>query len=728
MRNLWEILSPLTTAIPMPRAQALALLAGLLLLGLALLLLSLTRWGQARPLSKCIALSIFAHLLLILGAYRIGTFHELPGPQDEVFRVVFVAADEPVPVADSTVEPEREAVPELPPPDVAWSPDEVTLEEPLREAAPVADAPREDAPREHAVPDEVPVQEGSVAEAAREADSLEEVLVQDVPGEAVLVDDTLRESSDPVLAERIPPSAEQTETMPGPAVPPVPAPPEELPAEVRALARQLGNLDSLFEDFPAPLPPPLMDRDDAPSARKPAVPHEAEFADPDWEAPLEELTEEPLVVADEDRGAEHAEVFGGEAREESDPRRPPPAATEVAVRPEREAPLPLTPIPPAVRSPELAAPQVQLVPARPADGAPLPKTYRGRAAADRQQLLQQHGGTAETEAAVVSALEWLAANQEPAGHWDVARHGGGMETRVLGHDRGGAGAQADTGISGLALLVFLGSGHSHLEGSYRPTVQRGLEFLIRSQAADGNLAGDARLFARMYCHGMAALAIGEAYALTGDTHLREPLERAVAYTVRAQHPTDGGWRYVPGDAGDMSQFGWQLMALKSAELGGIRLPQSTREGMQRFLQRSSAGRHGGLASYRPHGPPSVTMTAEALVCRLMLFPQRRDAAIDEAVASLMHELPGSDGTMNLYYWYYATMALFQIGGPAWETWNQRLQQQLLAAQATEGAAAGSWPPHTVWGSYGGRVYSTAMAALCLQAYYRYLPLWEDGRF
>jgi len=329
---------------------------------------------------------------------------------------------------------------------------------------------------------------------------------------------------------------------------------------------------------------------------------------------------------------------------------------------------------------------------------------------------------------VRSALEWLAANQEPAGHWDTARHGGGRETRVLGHDRDSAGAHADTGISALALLVFLGAGHTHLDGDYRPTVQRGLQFLLHSQAADGNLAGEARMFARMYCHGMAALALSEAYAMTGDSRLRRPVERAVAYTVRAQHPTDGGWRYLPGDAGDMSQFGWQLMALKSAQLAGVPVPATTQEGMRRFLQRASAGRHGGLASYRPHGPPTVTMTAEALVCRLMLYPQRRDAAVDEAVAALLEELPGRDETMNLYYWYYATIALFQIGGPAWETWNAHLQPRLLAAQETHGAAAGSWPPDTVWGSYGGRVYTTAMAALCLEAYYRYLPLWESDRF
>ncbi len=51
-----------------------------------------------------------------------------------------------------------------------------------------------------------------------------------------------------------------------------------------------------------------------------------------------------------------------------------------------------------------------------------------------------------------------------------------------------------------------------------------------------------------------------------------------------------------------------------------------------------------------------------------------------------------------------------------------MQRQLLRLQRTDGHLAGSWDPDTVWGSYGGRVYSTAMATLCLEVYYRYLPL------
>lgn len=355
------------------------------------------------------------------------------------------------------------------------------------------------------------------------------------------------------------------------------------------------------------------------------------------------------------------------------------------------------------------------------DGQPMPELLRLRALPPQRQVASSLGGSVEATAAVDAALAWLAAAQEPDGRWDPVRWGGGIERKVAGHDREGAGVDADTGITGLAVLAFLGNGQTHLEGTYRHHVQRGLEYLLRSQDADGSLAGPARLYAKMYCHGMASLALSEALAMTGDVRIQPYVERAVDFSVRAQHPTSGGWRYQPGDPGDMSQFGWQVMALKSAALTGVSIPQATREGMLHFLQRCEHGPHGGLAGYRPGTPPSRPMTAEALVCRYFLDLAPDDTLVTEAADYLLGDPPQA-GTANLYYWYYGTLALFQVQGEAWTTWNAAIQQQLLRLQRSNGPLAGSWDPDTVWGCYGGRVYSTALAALCLEVYYRYLPL------
>ena len=81
----------------------------------------------------------------------------------------------------------------------------------------------------------------------------------------------------------------------------------------------------------------------------------------------------------------------------------------------------------------------------------------------------------------------------------------------------------------------------------------------------------------------------------------------------------------------------------------------------------------------------------------------------------------TDGSIDMYYWYYASYALFQVGGRQWDAWSRGMKNAVLRSQHRDGNPnlAGSWDPAGVWGSDGGRVYATAMMVLCLQAYWRY---------
>lgn len=351
----------------------------------------------------------------------------------------------------------------------------------------------------------------------------------------------------------------------------------------------------------------------------------------------------------------------------------------------------------------------------------VPEVYRMRVAPNRSQLSQRLGATPELETAVKAALQWLADNQERDGRWNVTRYGGGRELYEAGRDREGAGARADAGVTGLALLAFAASGHTHQDGSQRAAVRRGLDYLLSVQAENGSLGGEARMYEFMYCHGMATLALSELAGMTGDERLRRPVARAIAYTLAAQDPSGGGWRYRPREAGDTSQLGWQVMALKSADLAGIAVPDTTWRGARRFLDSVSGGSYHGLAAYRPGEEFSRSMTAEALACRQFLGLPRDSSTAKEAGDSLLGELPG-DGQPNLYYWYYGSIAMYQLQGDYWKRWSEALQRTLLATQRTSGPLAGSWDPNSRWDGYGGRVYSTALATLCLEAHYRFLPL------
>lgn len=340
--------------------------------------------------------------------------------------------------------------------------------------------------------------------------------------------------------------------------------------------------------------------------------------------------------------------------------------------------------------------------------------YANRFGDAKQIALRQYGGDETTEAAVQAALRWLATYQRSDGSWDPVASGAGQERMPLGESRPGAGTRCQTGITGLAILSMLGNGSTHRQGPHAANVHAALSYLIRNQAPDGSLAGPATRYEQTYCHGMAALALCETAAITQDPQAIAAARAAVAYTQRLQHPTTGGWRYQRGEPGDTSQLGWQVLVLDAAQRAHMDIGPYSIPLANRFLSSVRAGRVGGLASYRPGQPPSRTMTAEALAARLLTGQVVPAREIAEAESYLLQEMPG-DAKPNYYYWYYATLALHRLQDDAWQQWNQRLKQYLVGSQQPDG----SWPTDSLWGGYGGRVYTTALNALSLEVYYRH---------
>lgn len=494
------------------------------------------------------------------------------------------------------------------------------------------------------------------------------------------------------------------------------------------------------EPFPSP-EEPLVERPEEQELAAVTPPTETINADASQglEAPSLLALETPALVTDPDEplpeAAKEESEEGSQTSEVARETVPVEQPVDVA---EVEPPSPLmveretVEAPPVEAAPPTPRPVVPKV--RSADQQRLPAAYQNRFA-DRLQLAKQYGGDESTEAAVQAGLQWLVRSQGANGGWEAQAYGAGRENHALGEDRMQAGRFADTGMTGLALLALLAAGHTHLEGEHALTVRHALAYLLAEQMDSGDLAGRKQVgaeggihFSRMYCHGMATFALAEAYALTGDTQLKECLDRAIAYTVRSQNSRTGGWRYRPGDddPGDLSQFGWQAMALHSYRTGGGELPPGVSNKLATFLQLVEAGQAGGLATYRPNRMfrgqvPSTAMTAEAFACRLLLHQPTSAEARREAKGFLLKNVP-SPNEINLYYWYYATMALFQLQDADWQAWNGALKSTLLATQRLEGEQMGSWDPNCVWGGYGGRVYSTALSCLCLEVYYRYLPI------
>ncbi len=699
---------------------------GLAVITVTLLVMMRTRWGQSKPLRKCVFLSLLAHLLMAIYSTTVHIVADTITQGEQEPPAIHVSVIDP-----GDIETEQQA-------DDAPSADDEPLEPwEVFPSSVEPDVPPDDAPH-------------VAASDAQQSDRATNEALPEIPGDRPIsnvpdpesplpeppqltVDEPLGASRADERPPSEPPQHLETPTAeradakePSLAVPSPPVPQPE-PADAKLVPQDPKGAERVpLVVLEQPVPVPRLSESSASSAPEPSS-----------SSALDATTRPPVpatdAVSDEQPPRPTARKLA------SIPRRPSTDAGTSTTPPTQPSPgesqdsnhaSPLGESGSATSNgdPSAAGGQSSSASTSSKDGAGspdgVPSLFRHRVAPNRGETGAQYGATAQTEGAVEAALAWLAASQSSNGRWDADRFGAGHETYAAGRDRRGAGADADTGVTGLALLAFLGAGYTHENGTHAQTVRRGLEFLIRTQRADGSLGGDAAVYAHMYCHGMAAIALGEALGLTGDVWLQQPVRRAMSYTLAAQHPSTGGWRYRPGDLGDTSQLGWQLMALKSAEIAGMELPARSTDGMVRYLKSVASGTHGGLASYRPKELPSPTMTAEALVCRQFLGVSRQNPSGIEAGDYLLDRLPRREAT-DLYYWYYGTLGMFQLQGDYWTRWNAAMQNALLSTQRTDGVLAGSWDADAVWGGYGGRVYATAMAALCLEVYYRFLPLYSE---
>jgi len=357
-------------------------------------------------------------------------------------------------------------------------------------------------------------------------------------------------------------------------------------------------------------------------------------------------------------------------------------------------------------------------PRLPTEILPPQSPYVQRQSDTKLDITKRMGGSEQTEKAVALALEWLARHQSPNGRWS-----GGDFDDNCGRCGSTTDIQADVALTGLSLLCFLGAGHTHTkDGPYRANVQRGIAWLLTQQDDDGDLRSEET----MYSHGIASIALSEAYGMTRDHRLEEPVRKAIRFIRNGRSP-QGGWRYEPGQAGDTSVFGWQVMALKSASLSGIDVPPQMFDYARAWPRRVSRSSMPGRYAYMPGRAPTRSMTAEMMFALQLLGANHDEPRMAASVEFITEQLPDWNNKPNTYYWYYGTLALYQHQGPAWKKWNDALIKQLLPHQRKTGPAAGSWNTVGEWAKTGGRVYQTALCTLMLEVYYRYLPLYSVGK-
>jgi hypothetical protein len=278
----------------------------------------------------------------------------------------------------------------------------------------------------------------------------------------------------------------------------------------------------------------------------------------------------------------------------------------------------------------------------------------------------------------------------------------------------------------MALLAFQGAGHTHRGDRSEPftkVVASGSSALLEHVFDDKNANGGSGRDSG-YAQAMCTIAICELYGMTNDRKLRPPALKAIEYCVAAQSP-EGGWRYVPRQDSDTSVSGWFVMGLQSGRMAKLKVPRPTFDGASSYLN-AAANPYGSRYSYQPGVVPTLSMTAEALLCRQYLGWQRDDPRLQDGVHYLLANLPEWN-SRDVYYWYYATQVCHHMGGESWKRWNSVMRELLPAKQIKDGPERGSWDPNgDRWGTSGGRLYVTCMSLYVLEVYYRYLPLYQDA--
>ncbi|MEL7499237.1 MAG: hypothetical protein AAFN77_16640 [Planctomycetota bacterium] len=349
-----------------------------------------------------------------------------------------------------------------------------------------------------------------------------------------------------------------------------------------------------------------------------------------------------------------------------------------------------------------------------------------------------------TEAAIQLGLEFLARNQSPDGSWSLSGFDREAPQYLTQLD-------SDTAATGLAVLAFQGAGYNHREYKYARQLEKAVDWLIENQSDDGGLyvatdkkSNDA---CRLYSHGIASLALTEAYGMTQDPRLEKPAQKALDYIAATQDGRKGGWRYFdqPGKrSADTSVSGWMMMAMQSGRLAGLKINATTFDGIEDWLDVAADPDNQSLYRYNPYAVdskgvsriqgrrPSASMTSVGLLMRIYAGWKKDDPRLLAGADYLLKTQMPSDSTPQLrdtYYWYYATQVLKHVDGPHWEQWDSKLRPLLTRSQEKTGDMAGSWHPYRPvpdrWGSFGGRIYVTSMNLLSLEVRHRLLPLYQQ---
>ncbi len=278
-------------------------------------------------------------------------------------------------------------------------------------------------------------------------------------------------------------------------------------------------------------------------------------------------------------------------------------------------------------------------------------------------------------------------------------------------------------ITSLAIMAFLARGQAPGLPPHGDVINRGVDYILSMPSANGSLMGNG---GQMYSHNISALMLSEVSGMVEPERQSRidavlPLATRLilaAQDVRKPEAQEGGWRYQPGSAdSDISHSGWALMALRSARNNGAPIPGEAIERAVKFILRCRT-QDGGFA-YQPGGGAGVARTGIGLLCLELAGRHRDDVTLKagQYIAERFTKGNPFQGEHKYYALYYSANGMFQLGGQEWEAFAPTLYDTILKLQTADG----SW---STGGNESNPQYCTSMAILALSVSYRQLPIYQ----
>ena len=307
---------------------------------------------------------------------------------------------------------------------------------------------------------------------------------------------------------------------------------------------------------------------------------------------------------------------------------------------------------------------------------------------------------AATERIIKRGLRYLARHQSPNGSWlgrnEKERH-------------------YPIAMTSYALMAFQAAGHLPGEGEYGKEVTLGVDYLLNSVSPEG-LIGDKNNGQYMYFHGISTITLAELYGQTSNPSIRSKLERMVRIIVSSQNE-DGGWRYKPtATDADISVTVLQVVALRAAKNGGLKIPQTTIDDAVTYVRSCYNGAKGGF-SYQPGSGTGFARTAAAIYS-LQVCGHYGDPLV-KAGSQYLFDHFGERPRWFTYGNFYAAPAQYMIGGETWRRWYAKIRGVILSQVHNDGDAS-LWFENTSVGP----TYETAINVMILAMPYQYVPLYQ----